>query len=880
MIFVDYDKCFMLSEATTSFPVFFKNSPLPTRLFLYLLTALLCCTAQAAFGQTNTTLLDKFSRYQHYTMEQGLSNNWVTDVAQDDDGFMWFSTAEGLNRFDGERFTPFFYRADGKGLPVDRVSKLLALSNHRLLVGTEKGLCVLHTRLLEFENVLLPKAPESKQKDQRIFIIHRARNGQIWVATNTGVYVLDEQTHLLQSYLRPAEPNEISGSTFALDFLEFPDGTMAVKFRQAPPPYLTPWQVIDFQQQKTESLAQRLPGCGVLDTAFQINCTAWDGQNSIYYTAISTKFPVALSRFDWADRSTHALLQNQQAQSTNSTLGQFNHPFLLPDSLLLLQRYFGPPLLYNLRDGSTTDLPTWKTSVPDGKGIVNFVDRDGNLWLCPRFEGIYLLTLKNLPATAMTALNDAHRDMMKKTGVSEEWFGFIGIENAGRWTISSGNGGLYSLDKDSLGVTGRVFDNPFKSYAYVHDFAPDRGDTLWTNTLGGLYWYDPVHNTNGPLKERYAGLDSLDDRFIYRDRHGLIWGRVRNNGVCYFDTRSRRLVHFPSKGVNAVFPLVSATVCTETPDGDMWFSYGQEEKYLVHWQRATGVFEKIQPITPPGTIVTKAFDILADPHGNLWLYTNQRWYVMDIRSRQTTAFGKENGLITNDPDGLCFDRDGNVWFATPYGLSRYDPRSRQMRTFYQTDGLLSNTISNVELIDTVHNILFVSTDRGLCLFEPDRVGAAAPAPPTLITGLRVSDQPVAFPHSGVLALRYYQNDLRIEFTCVNFTNGSKSRYQYSMEPEGRAANWKEAGIDNFASFLNLAPGRYTFQARTANSDGVWGNEAARLSIVIYPPWWGTWTFRLSILAALAALGWGLYRRQIGAVEDRGKGKSPRAPANG
>ncbi len=824
-------------------------------------------------GQPGPRVPDKFSRYQHYSMEQGLSNNWVTSMAQDDDGFMWFGTAEGLNRFDGERFTPFFYHADDKGLPVDRVTKLLALSNHRLLIGTEKGLCVMHTRLLEFDNIALPKQPDSKQTDQRVFTMYRARNGQIWIATNTGVYLLDEQLRVTQTYLRPAEPNEIAGSTFALDFLEFPDATIAIKFRQGAYPYLTPWQVIDFQQKTMQPLAQYLPGCGVLDTIFQINCTAWDGQNSIWYTAIGTKSPITLYRFDWATRSTQPMLKNQQAAAANPALGQFNRPFLLPDSLLLLQRYFGPPLLYNLRDGSTTDLPTWKTSVPDGKGIVNFLDRDGNLWLCPRFEGIYFLTLKNLPATNMTALNAAHKNRMAVTGVSEEWFGFTGTEHTGKWVLSSGNGGLYSVDKAGRGVVGPVLDNPFQGYAYAYDFAPDRGDTLWTTTLGGLYWYDPIHNTNGPLKARYAGLDSLDNRFVYRDHHGLIWGRVRNNGVCCFDTRTRRFTHFPSKGASTVFPIGSATACSEGHDGDMWFCFGYEEKYLVRWRRATGVFEKVEPICPTGIACAKAFNMLADPHGNLWLYVDQRWYVMDIQTRQAQPFGKENGLVTNDPDGLCFDRDGNAWFATPYGLSRYDLRSRQLRTFYQTDGLLSNTISNVELIDTLRNVLFVSTDRGMCLFEPDRVGAAAPAPPTFVTGLRVSDQPMALPRGDHLDLKYSQNDLRIEFTGVNFINGAISRYQYSLEPAGRAANWKEAGTDNFASFLNLAPGRYTFQARTANSDGVWGNQPATLEIVIYPPWWGTWTFRLSLLAALAALGWALYRRQIRAVEGREKEKA-------
>ncbi len=857
-----------------------------------LLIALLCLATLPSFAQKATPnhsitkspnkqinnsyhpqILDKFSRYQHYTMEQGLSSNWVTSIAQDDDGFLWFATVEGLNRFDGERFTPFFYSADGKGLPNDRVTKLQVLPKHRLLVGTEKGLCLLHTRSLEFQSLPLPDRNGLLKNDLTILKMNGTRNGQIWISAGGGVYLLDEQLHIIQSYFDPLQPDGTQREFYALDFLELPDGTVAVKHRIPIAPYNSPWQVIDFQNQKMESLAQRLEGLGVLDTALLGNSVVTDGQNNIWFTCLKSKGPTALFHVDWSSRQTKALLPNMAFGTVQPHLGQFHDPFLLPDSLLFLQRYFGSPLLYNLRDGSKTDLPAWKTSAPDGKGIINFVDRDGNLWLCPRSEGIFFLTLKNLPATPMTALNAAHKKMMETVGVSEEWFGFNCVEQAGKWVVSSGNGGLYSMDKAGKGVTGSVLGNDFKGYAYVTDFAPDRGDTIWTNTLDGLRWYNPVSNTNGLLKERYRGLDSLDAKFLFRDHYGLIWGRVRNNGVCNFDTRSRQLAQFSSKGPNAPFPLVSATACTEGPDGDLWFSYGNEVKYVVHWRRSTGIFEKIEPRSPAGMKCTKAFELRADPLGNLWLYTAQGWFIMDTKTFEVQTFGKSNGLITNDPAGLCLDRDGNAWLATAFGLSRYDPHSRQLRTFYQTDGLLSNTIVNVELIDTACNILFVSTDRGMCLFEPDKVGAAAPAPPTFITGLRVSDRAVSLPPLGALALPYSQNDLRIEFTGVNFINGATNRYQYSMEPEGSQAGWKEAGTDNFANFLNLAPGRYIFRARTANSDGVWGLEEATLQIIIYPPWWQTWTFQLSLLFAVAALGWGFYRRQIVRTENREKEKA-------
>jgi ligand-binding sensor domain-containing protein len=392
---------------------------------------------------------------------------------------------------------------------------------------------------------------------------------------------------------------------------------------------------------------------------------------------------------------------------------------------------------------------------------------------------------------------------------------------------------------------------------------------MWINTLDGLYWYDPIHNRNGALHQLMPELKTLDEQFIYRDHYGYIWGRVlEKDGIGCYDTHHQRFLHFPSKGPNAPFPIEWASCCTESPQNDIWFGFGAEEKYLVCYRRATGLFEKVEPICPPGFHCAKAMHLMADLHGNLWIYADQRWFIMDMATRLVQPFGKDNGLVTNNPADICMDRDGNIWLATPYGLSRYDGQNKKLRTFYQTDGLLSNVILDVELIDTAQNILFVSTDRGLCLFEPDKIGKAPEAGPTFITSIKVSENEIQLPEDGKIEVQYSQNDLRIEFTGLNFSSNIHQWYQYSMEADGKPADWKDTGDDNFVNFLNLAPGHYVFQARTANNDGIWGSAAATLHVVIYPPWWLTWTFQLSLLAVLAVLIWWLYQRQIKRAEAR------------
>lgn len=840
---------------------------------LLCLILLLSETAGFVFAQkpnlpSSAVLVDQFSRHQHYTVEQGLSNNWVSSIAQDDDGFLWFGTQEGLNRFDGERFTQFFQEGPGQGLPDEHIAQLLALPQHRLLIGTEKGLCLFHTRSLKFELIPLPSHPSWPKIEQGIWELQRDRQGQIWVGTSAGIFVLNAQFKVLRQYFNPAASPLTAHPIFVLDFLELPDGTMVVKLAHSSTAYSSTWQIIDFQNNRTISLAKHRPAYGVLDSARVQDCVVAEGQKALWYTTLGTKNRVGLYRFDVKKQRSQIVLKAPAPALQDLRIGQFSRPFLLSDSLLLLQPYFGALHLYNLRNGDLMELPKWKTSWPDGKNILYFLDRDGNLWLCPRFEGVYFLNLTKLAATPMLALNAAHQKMMAHSGVPEEWFRFISTAQGNRWVLSSGNGGLYSMEKNERGVIGKIADNPFNSYAYARSFAHDRGDTLWMTALDALYWYYPPNNTYGRLQTHLRGLALLDNRFLYRDSRGLIWGRVRDNGVCCFDTRSRQFSHFPSQGPKAPYPILSASVCVEDPAGDLWFAFGSEEKYLVRWRRSSGVFEKIKPISPPGFKCAGAVNLLADPYGYLWLNAERRWFRMNMKTLQTEVFGKKNGLSTNNPAAICLDKEGKLWFATAFGLSRYDPLSKRMRTFYTTDGLLSNVILNVELLDTVQNILFVSTDRGMGLFEPNRVAPELGLHPAFITGLRVSDQAMLLPESGFLGLPHHKNDLRIEFTGINFTQGATNRYQYSMEPEGKPADWKDAGTDNFANFLNLSPSRYRFQVRTANRDGAWGQATAHLNIFIYPPWWNTWTFRLSFVAALVlAIGW-FYRRQISKAESR------------
>jgi ligand-binding sensor domain-containing protein len=828
------------------------------------LTTICRLTAQNK-AANRADVLDKFNRYQHYTIEQGLSNNSVSSMVQDADGFMWFGTSEGLNRFDGHQFKSFFRRDDGRGLTFDDIGKLLLLSRNRLLIATWKGLCVMNTRNLTITRVSLPIRPEYAEGDQIVWDIILDKNGQIWAGTGTAIHVLDDNLTVKHSYFTPQQAGQSSNNHFAREFLELPDGTVTVKCQLATG--VQDWQVVDFQSNTLKYLAQTVPWCGLLDSAKGLG-NVWVEQKTqqIWYTATGSQSRNTLNYLDWTTKTHHALLKNEQPLKSLD-LGQLNRPYRLPDNQILVQRFAGKLMIYNVLTGDTLNLDKWNSSIQSQKDMTYFVDKDDNLWLCPQGEGIYFLPLKDPSVKSLNGLNTWHENAMKQQIVPSEWFRFYGLDLKNVQIFSSPSGGLYKINKGNGAITS-VSDAQNKAFSSAFRAIPYNLDTVWLDTRGGLYWYKTSNNTHGLLKNIAPELGNLSNEFLYRDSYGLIWGAVKGNGVAYFDTKTHQFKHFPSQGQSPPFPTMESTGAIEDKDGNVWFCSRLGADFFVKWTRQTGQFEKVTPLSKNGKNCASARIFLTDRRGNLWVKTTEEGvFCINTQTLDVQSFRKADGLSTNQPNAICIDKFDNVWFATPLGLSRYDPIHKFMHTFYQSDGLLANGIKNVELFDTLNNTLLVTTDKGLCLFDPNKIPATVSNPTTYITSVSISkDSFFAAPESGILELPYYKNNISLAFTSINFYDGGRNRYQYRLE--GMDLDWRNSEVTNATTYLNLPPNTYTFRVRVANTEGVWSEQEAKLIIKIYPPFWATWTFRLLVLALLAGIAWWLYQRQIRGIQAR------------
>ena len=254
-----------------------------------------------------------------------------------------------------------------------------------------------------------------------------------------------------------------------------------------------------------------------------------------------------------------------------------------------------------------------------------------------------------------------------------------------------------------------------------------------------------------------------------------------------------------------------------------------------------------------------------DDDGNLWVGT---WGSGISRFTPATGelrqFTERNGLPNNFIKGILCDNRNNLWIATERGLSRFSMKEERFRNFDVHDGVQGNLFYSGSCWKGRDGRLYFGGENGLNAFYPDSIKDEEFSPPVVITALRVVDQPRALSKTlssiDNIVLTHEENMFSFEFVALDYSAPERNQYAYRLE--GFNNNWTEAGARRYASYTHLDPGEYHFVVRGTNSDGIWSNTLAGVSITILPAYWQTWWFRGGVLVAVFSLLYGFFRYRL------------------
>lgn len=266
----------------------------------------------------------------------------------------------------------------------------------------------------------------------------------------------------------------------------------------------------------------------------------------------------------------------------------------------------------------------------------------------------------------------------------------------------------------------------------------------------------------------------------------------------------------------------------------------------------------------------KLFCLFEDSQKNFWIGTRGNGLLKFDRETHTfDAYTMEDGLPNNVVYGILEDNQGNLWMSTNWGISRFDKQRTNFLNFDVTDGLQSNEFNAQSFLRSKAGELFFGGMKGFNSFFPSEILTNPTMPNIVITAFKKFNirQPLEIFDGDTIRLKHNDNFFSFEFSALDFTNPGKNKYAYLLENYNKDWTYVDAGR-HFAEYTNMNPGTYIFRVIGSNNDGIWNNEGTKLTIIIRPPWYKTWYFRVGLLAGIIFLIWLIIVLRVGQIRKK------------
>jgi signal transduction histidine kinase/ligand-binding sensor domain-containing protein/DNA-binding response OmpR family regulator len=732
-------------------------------------------------------------------IEQGLSNNLVNCIAQDRQGFMWFGTNDGLNKYDGTSFYILRRKpADPASLIDNNIHTLATDNQDNLWIGTARGLSVLQ---LQTETFLIPTCHEPGQQAERKIgqTIMSAREvaGRVLIGTvDSGLIVFEQRSY--NGTLIPLEGNGPDRYHYSVKSIAY-DGQATWVFIES-----TGLALLDLARHRLTIVNRELKNGSSVEPDHQGHL--WVGEESGIY---------------------------QYHIATNHYSGTLIRPAkkvvsLHLDTAGLLWIGTDGGGLYKLVTGSIENgqpaVSYTHQELNSNSVFAVFEDKEARKWIGTLRGGISVIDDK--PKVFKTIFD-------ARAAMPESNFVLSLCENPDNtiWVGTDG-GGLRLWDRTTnrfrdflSGIPGSTISSNFIT-GILNDY---EGKTWFSTWFGGVNRYDKL---TGRF-ERYSVFDvkrktvANNSWFIYEDRNRNLWAST--GGL-------QRLNRTTNKFELLDSTLADVQCLSEDRQGQLWAGTYSSLVHIDPVHRRHHYF-------PIGYTVRA---ILADHKDGLWLGTDGGGLLhFDTHTGRFSQFTMADGLPNNSVLRILEDDKGMLWLSTFNGLAKFNPATNKASAYFQSDGLQSNQFSYNAAIRLRFGELVFGGLKGFTLFSPDSIRNTAAMPAVFLTGYSINNGPSGFSQIAkteqgipVIELGYDSAAIAVNFTAPEYVSPRKIKYAYFLS--GWDKSWNSSGNSRMANYSNLREGTYVLLVKNTNADGVWGAEKTLLKIIVFPPWYRSW----------------------------------------
>ncbi len=805
-------------------------------------------------------------RFEHISIDQGLSQNTIHAIVQDRLGFLWIGTDDGLNRYDGYRFE-VLRNSPGNpdSLSHNRVQALSEDSDGMLWLGTRNGgLNRYDRRSRTFTRYRHdPAVPESLASDV-VWTILQDRAGTLWVGTSRGLDRIEPGQAGMFIHL-PHDPARVAaGDPGSLSH----DVVRSLFEDRAGNLWIGTKRGLDRIDAATRSLTRFLPRPEVDDGGYNsIGAIHEDRRGRLWLgtwkglmgfdpdTAAFTFYGSDSNQTEDLDQSIQDIHQDSGGTLWLATEGR---GILLfdPEAEVLLSR-----LAYD---------PLKPSSLSGDKVKVFFRDRSGAFWVGTSAGGL------NKLSRAAKAFTHYRSDPTVPGGLSGDMITAIWEDPTESLWIGTRNSGLNRVARDraerqsaasQLGVVEHFRTDPEDPTRLACDdvraLLRDAAGVLWVGTESG-----GLHRRDGDAFIRYrhdpkdpTTLRDNDVWALYEDSGHTLWIGTYGGGLSRYDPQIDAFHHYlPEADDSASLASNVVRAIHQDSSGALWIG---THDGLDRLEDGGFRHHRHDPRDPTSLSSNEVLSILEDRAGTLWIGThggglNRR--VPGPEGGSFRFFTEQHGLPSSVVYGILEDRQGRLWMSTNRGLSRFDPPSESFRNYDVTDGLQSPEFNAGAYFKSTRGEMFFGGLGGVNAFFPERIEDNPYVPPVALTSFRIFNREVPLETDTALlravTLEPGESVFSFGFAALSYTAQHKNRYAYRLV--GFREAWTQLGTRRDVTFTNLDPGVYTLEVRASNNDGVWNQDGLALQVIVEPPFWRTWWFTAVAVLAAAGLLWAGY----------------------
>ncbi len=796
--------------------------------------------------------------FKALTVDNGLSNNHVGSIVQDKNGFMWFGTYNGVDRYDGRSIVSYRHDNNQEHTLSSKMTRVLYCdSQGTLWVGNDGGLDFYNSSLDAFNSF------DKKNSDlivQRVNALVEGKDKTLWIGATNGLFKYNLETGELAALDKKIRSQMPEGQMYRL-LLDSKNRLWVSVYQKGVCYYnLNTREVKCFKSDDND------------DTSIsgnQIERMYEDRQGGVWFGTMHD----ALNKYNEMTSAFTRIIPDTENDYTNRVRAIFEdqeHNFFVGTrgGLYMKDRKKDSYFQYANSDHKFSTLS--QNSI-----LCSYIDKTGSLWLGTFAGGVsYCNTMrKNFIKYTDSKDDDLFLNSPNVYAVCEDDFGNVWVGTDDGINVLDRKTGRFKI------IVNDPDDPNSLSYNDTKSLANAGNGNMWIGTnRGGLNFYNHQTKTFKKYRASNDGRSLHTDKIygLLRDKKGNLWvmNSTGTQSQGFLDMKPAGSEHFVNMSEEAYFGII------EAKDGKIWA--GSQGGVLYHDGR--GKMKKISN----DSLLESVYSLAEDTKQFIWLGTENGIVRLDPKTNEFLSIREVDEHELGIVYGIQEDNSRSLWLSTENGLLKLenivnDPAQFNLKVYDSYDGLQSKQFNYNASFKNRYGEMMFGGINGMNIFNPAKIKDNEIRPEVVFTDLKVYNKSVkvgkevggkvllekSLAETSYLEFDRHHKLFSIEFVALHYAESQSNNYMYMLE--GLTKEWTHTtSARNFATYNNLPPGNYVFKVNASNADGKWLEKPIEIKIKIKPPFWATLWFRALVVAVIVLIAVSFYRWRINLQKENQK----------